>query len=288
MTTTYADISLINTTYNTTHTFDDDVAGAGLVESLSVSPNYGGGLTELMTGGSSRENGFPSSTSVSIAGVISGDGGSNKASTTIKKIGQILHDGKLKIRFGQDDLELTDCVMDSFSYAPVAGGGSDIFTFSMSITSGAKYFTETSTATDSQSIAGSTYTGTITHSNFDSDAPTKPIITITRTGSSTIDTSFTFRAVNSGQTTTPEFRIVSARMGVNDVLTIDPFLETAYISTNNSGSALVPKRMDAPIFHLHKLSGTGAPQVQFQNTTSHSDFTVAVVTYKYRLCFTSQ
>ena len=111
MTTTYADISLINTTYNATHTFDDDVAGAGLVESLSVSPNYGGGLTELMTGGSSRENGFPSSTSVSIAGVISGDGGSNKASTTIKKIGQILHDGKLKIRFGQDDLELTDCVI---------------------------------------------------------------------------------------------------------------------------------------------------------------------------------
>tara|TARA_R110002012_G_scaffold64498_1_gene169599 strand:- start:5016 stop:5882 length:867 start_codon:yes stop_codon:yes gene_type:complete len=288
MATTYADISLINTTYNLTHTFDDDTTGAGIVESLSVSPNYGGGLTELIDGGSTRENGYPTSTSVSIAGVISGDGGSNKASDTIKKINQVLHDGKLKIRFGQDNLELTDCVMDSYQYSPIGGGGADIFNFSMSITSGAKYFTETTTATDSQSIAGSTYTGTITHSNFDSDAPTKPVITITRTGSSTIDTSFTFRAVNSGQTTTPEFRIVSARMGVNDVLTIDPFLETAYISTNNSGSALVPKRMDAPMFHLHKLSGSGAPQVIFQNTTSHSDFTVAVVTYKYRLCFTKQ
>lgn len=288
MSSTFADISLINTTYNISHTFDDDVVGAGLIETMAVSPQYGGSLAELVEGGSARYDGKPKSISVTIGGVITGDGASNKASDTIKKIMQIFHDGKVKVRFGQDNLELTECIVGSFNYAPISGGGADIFEFDIAITSGAKYFVETTTAVNAESITGSDYTGTVTHTNFDSDVPTKPIISILRTGATTVDTSFIFRAVNSGQTTTPEFRIVSARMGVNDVLTIDPFLESVYISTNNSGSALVPKRVDSPVFHLHQLSGTGDPQVIFQNTTSHSDFTISVTTYKYRLCFTKQ
>ena len=286
--TTYANISLINTTYGLSHTFSDTVTGAGIVETVQIIPSYGGELTPLMGGGSSRYNGYPVSTEVIFGGVITGDGGSNKASDTIKTIQQILHDGALKIRFGGDNLELADCVVSSFSYAPISGGGSDIFTFDMSIGSGSQYFTETTSSINSQSITGTDYTGTVNLTNFASDAPIKPIIKITRDGTSTVDTSFTFRANNDGQPTTPEFRIVSARLGVNDVLTIDPFLGQAYISTNNSGSALVPKRVDAPIFHLHQLSGSGSPSVTFQNTTSHSDFTVEVETYKYRLCFTLQ
>ena len=284
---TYADITLINTTYNITHTFDG-ATGNGIVEALAISPNFGGELEPLVEGGSVRYDGLPTSIGVNISGVISGDGSSNKASDTIRDIMKVFHDGKLKIRFGNDNLELTDCIVSNFSYEPVAGGGADIFDFALDIVSGAKYFVETTTATNNASITGTTYTANITHSNFDSDVPTKPIITITRTGATTVDTSFKFRVTNSGQTTTPEFRIVSARMGANDVLTIDPFLEQVYISTNNSGSALVPKRMDSAVFHLHKLSGSGDPVVSFENTTSHSDFTVAVVTYKYRLCVTKQ
>ena len=288
MAVTYADISLINTTFGTTHTFDADTTGAGVVESLTINPSYSGQLTGMLDGGSVRTGGDPAQTSVQFSGTISGDGSSNKASDTIKKIQQVLHNGAFKLRFGQDNLELTDCVATSFTYAPVIGGGTDVMSFDISISSGAKYFTETSVSNASLTVSSATISGTISLTGFDSDAPTRPIITVTRNGSSTLSTTFRFQIVNHNQTKTPEFRWVTAKMGVNDVIVTDPFLEQTYVKTNNSGVAQVPTRVDGPIPHLHTLLGTDVPQVKFWNETSHSDFTVKVEWYTYRLCFTKQ
>ena len=288
MAVTYADISLINTTFGTSHTFDADTTGAGVVETLRIGPTYNGSLTGLLDGGAIRTAGDPSSTEVAFSGTISGDGSSNKASDTIKKVQQVLHNGAFKIRFGQDNLELTDCVVGSFTYAPVIGGGTDVMAFEITVSSGAKYFTETSVSNATAAISGSTYTGSISCSGFDSDAPTRPIITVTRDGSSTVDTTFRFRIVNHNQTKTPEFRWVTAKMGADDVIVTDPFLEQTYVKTNNSGVAQVPTRVDGPIPHMHTLLGANVPQVQFSNETSHSDFTIKVEWYTYRLCFTKQ
>ncbi len=288
MATTYADISLINTTFGTTHTFDADTTGAGVVESLSIAPTYSGQLSNLLDGGSVRTGGDPAQTAVQFSGTITGDGGSNKASDTIKKIQQVLHNGAFKLRFGQDDLELTDCVVAGFNYAPMIGGGTDVMSFDISIISGAKYFTETSVSSASLAVSGSTVSGTISLTGFDSDAPTRPIITVTRDGASTVDTTFRFQIVNHNQTKTPEFRWVTAKMGVDDVIVTDPFLEQTYVSTNNSGVAQVPTRVDGPIPHLHTLLGSNVPEVKFFNETSHSGFTVKVEWYTYRLCFTKQ
>jgi hypothetical protein len=285
---TYANISLINTTFGTSHTFDADTVGAGVVESLTINPAFGGLLNPLLDGGAVRTGGDPLQTSVMFAGTISGDGGSNKASATIKKIQQVLHNGAFKIRFGLDDLELTDCVVSGFSYQPLVGGGTDVFGFSISISSGAKYFTETTIPSASLAITGSTYSGAIALTGFDSDAPVRPIITVTRDSSSTLDTTFRFRIVNDGQTTTPEFRWVTAKMGVSDVIVSDPYLEQTYVKTNNSGVAQVPTRIDGVSPHCHTLLGSAVPQVQFVNDTSHSGFTVKVEWYTYRLCFTKQ
>ena len=288
MAVTYADIKLINTTFGTTHTFDADTTGAGVVESLTITPVYSGSLSPMLDGGSIRTGGDPQATEVSFSGTITGDGGSNKASDTIKKIQQVLHNGTFKLRFGNDDLELTDCVVTSFVYAPVVGGGTDVMSFDISVSSGAKYFTETGVSSAQLSITGSTYSGTISLTGFDSDAPTRPIITVTRDGASTVDTTFRFQVVNDGQTKTPEFRWVTAKMGVSDVIVTDPFLEQTYVKTNNSGVAQVPTRVDGPMFHCHTLLGTGVPQVKFWNETSNSYFTVKVEWYTYRLCFTKQ
>ena len=56
---TYADITLTNTTFGTTHTFDPDVDGSGIVETLSITPTYTGELTTLKDGGSVRTGGDP-------------------------------------------------------------------------------------------------------------------------------------------------------------------------------------------------------------------------------------
>lgn len=285
---TYADISLINTTFGISHTFDADTTGAGVVERLSINPAYSGTLSPMLDGGSIRTGGDPSQTRVSFSGTIMGDGGSNKASDTIKSIQQVLHDGSFKVRFGNDNLELTDCVATGFTYAPMVGGGTDVMSFDISIASGAKYFTETAVSSASLAVSGSTTSGTINLTGFDSDAPTRPIITVTRDGAATVDTTFRFRVVNDGQTKTPEFRWVTPKMGSNDVIVTDPFLEQTYVKTNNSGVAQVPTRVDGPIFHCHTLLGSSVPQVKFWNETSHSDFTVKVEWYTYRLCFTKQ
>jgi len=289
MAVTYADVTLINTTYGISHAFDEDTTGAGTVETLRINPSYSGSLEPLLDGGSVRYGGEPQATEVSLGGVITGDS-SNKASDTIKSIQQVLHDGALKIRFPNATSgkinELTDCIVSSFTYAPVQGGGTDVMSFDMSIVSGAKYFTETDLTSASQSTSGSTTQGSISLTGFESEVPTRPIITITRDGASTVDTSFRFRAVNHNQTTTPEFRIVTAKMGVDDVLVVDPFLEQVYIKTNNSGVAEVPTRVDGPVFHVHTLLGATVPQVQHQNTTGHTGFTIKVEWYTYRLCFT--
>jgi hypothetical protein len=288
MAVTYADISLINTTFGTTHTFDADTVGAGVVETLSITPSYSGTLSPLMDGGSVRTGGDPSQTSVVFSGTITGDGASNKASDTIKVLQQVLHNGAFKIRFGLDNLELTDCIVSGFTYAPMIGGGTDVMSFEISVDSGAKYFTETTVPSASLAISSATISGTIDLTGFDSDAPTRPIITVTRDGASTVDTTFRFRVVNDGQTKTPEFRWVTAKMGISDVIVTDPFLEQTYIETNNSGVAQVPTRVDGPIPHCHTLLGSAVPQVKFWNETSDSDFTVKVEWYTYRLCYTSQ
>ena len=71
MAVTYADISLINTTFGTTHTFDADTTGAGVVESLTINPSYSGQLTGMLDGGSVRTGGDPAQTSVQFSGTIS-------------------------------------------------------------------------------------------------------------------------------------------------------------------------------------------------------------------------
>ena len=283
----YADISLINTTFGTTHTFDADTDGAGIVETLRVKPSYGGRLTALKDGGSVRTGGDPSQTSVSISGSISSKG-AVKASDTITKIQQVLHNGAFKIRFGNDDLELTDCVVRGFTYAPVIGGGEGVMTFDLDVVSGARYFTTTTLSSATTSISGVTTSGIVTFTGFDSDAPTRPIITITRDGASTVETSFQFTLNNANQTKDPQFALIKAKLGVDDVLVVDPFLESVYIETNNSGNALVPKRMDGVVPHAHTLLGAAVPTLSFLNTTSHSDFTIKAEWYTYRLCYTLQ
>jgi hypothetical protein len=284
MASSYADISLINTTFGISHTFDDDVDGSGLIEALTITPTFGGTLTPLLDGGAARTGGDPAGTEVAISGTIkAAAAGTPSVSDTITSIQQVLHNGRFKIRFGNDNLELTDCVVQSFTYVPVVGASTSAVTFELTITSGAKYFTTTSTSSASTSISGATTSGTVTCTGFDSDAPVRPIITVTRDGASTVDTTFEFRIVNDGQTKTPEFRWVTAKMGADDVLVTDPFLEQTYVSTNNSGVAQVPTRVDGVVPHLHELLGSSAPQVEFTNTTGHSDFTVQVEWYTYRL-----
>jgi len=281
---TYADITLTNTTFGTTHTFDPDVDGSGIVETLSITPTYTGELTTLKDGGSVRTGGDPASTEVSMTGIIKSTS-SAKVSDTIKAIQQVVHNGRFKIKFGNDNLELTDCIVGGFTYTPIVGGGTDAMSFELSVISGAKYFTETGVSSAQLSVTGSTYSGTISLTGFDSDAPTRPIITVTRDGiSGVVDTTFRFQVVNDGQTKTPEFRWVTAKMGVGDVIVTDPFLEQTYVKTNNSGVAQVPTRVDGLMFHCHTLLGTGVPQVKFWNETSNSYFTVKVEWYTYRLC----
>lgn len=279
---TYADITLTNTTFGTTHTFDPDVDGSGIVETLSITPTYTGELTPLKDGGSVRTGGDPASTEVSMTGIIKSTS-SAKVSDTIKAIQQVVHNGRFKIKFGNDNLELTDCIVGGFTYTPIVGGGTDAMSFELSVISGAKYLVTTSTSSAQLAVTSAT-SGTVTCTGFDSDAPVRPIITVTRDGASTVDTSFLFRITNDGQTKTPEFRWVTAKMGASDVIVTDPFLEQTYVKTNNSGVAQVPTRVDGLVPHLHTLSGTGAPTVYFDNTTGHTDFTVKVEWYTYRLC----
>jgi hypothetical protein len=282
MAATYADISLINTTFGTTHTFDNAVDGSGIVETLNITPTYTGELTGLKDGGSVRTGGDPAGTEVSISGVINTRSAA-KVSDTIKSIQQAIHNGRFKIKFGNDNLELTDCIVGGFTYTPLVGASTAAMAFELVIISGARYFTTTTTSSASLAVTSAT-SGTITCTGFDSDAPVRPIITVTRDGGSTVDTTFLFRVTNNGQTKTPEFRWVTAKMGSSDVIVTDPYLEQTYVKTNNSGVAQVPTRVDGLVPHMHTLSGASAPQVYFSNTTSHTDFTVKVEWYTYRLC----
>jgi hypothetical protein len=278
----YADITLTNTTFGTTHTFDADVDGSGIVETLSITPTYTGELTALKDGGSVRTGGDPSGTEVSMSGVIKTSSAA-KISDTITAIQQVVHNGRFKIKFGNDNLELTDCIIGGFTYTPLVGAQTSAMAFELTVISGARYLTTTTTSSASLSVTSAT-SGTITCTGFDSDAPVRPIITVTRDSGTTVDTTFLFRVTNNGQTKTPEFRWVTAKMGASDVIVTDPFLEQTYVKTNNSGVAQVPTRVDGLVPHLHTLSGASAPQVYFSNTTSHSNFTVKVEWYTYRLC----
>ena len=86
-------------------------------------------------------------------------------------------------------------------------------------------------------------------------------------------------------TTGDEFRLLDFDLGLNDILTVDPYTEQVYISTQTTGNAVAPRRVDGVFWPLSGASLTIV--VKHNQQGSSPNFKVTATARKWHQTYAS-